>query len=188
MAFGKFGVWEGGQRVPFIARWNGKIKAGTRSDQLICLVDMLASFAALTGQDISKAQLPNSVNILPALVGEPDSPLRDELVLAPYDPSHFSLRKGKWMYIPAQGSGGFSGSNPGMHAFAEPAAATFTHHPNSDIENGKIKIDAPPAQLYNLEKDVNQTTNLYTRYPEIVTEMEAILEMYIPKTDRILKK
>jgi arylsulfatase A-like enzyme len=181
----KFGVWEGGQRIPFIASWPGKIKADTQSDQLICLIDMLASFATLTGQEMSKDQLANSVNILPALFGEPDAPLRDELVLAPRRPSCFSIRKGKWMYIPAQGSGGFTGSKPGMHGFSGPAATTFTNHPNSDIENGKIKQDAPPAQLYDLEKDVNQTINLYAQYPEIVKEMDAILETYIPKKDRI---
>lgn len=177
----KFGVWEGGQRIPFIAKWPGKIKAGTQSHQLICLVDMLASFAALTGQNYSKIALANSVNVLPALLGEPKSPLRDELVLAPRNASNFSLRKGKWMYIPARGSGGFGGSKPGTHGFSGPPAATYTHHPNSDIENGKIKADAPPAQLYDLEKDVNQTTNLYNQYPEIVKKMEAILEIYMPK-------
>ena len=180
----KFGVWEGGQRIPFIAKWPGKIKEGTKSNQLICLVDMLASFAALTGQDLSTKELANSINILPALLSDPDSMLRDELVIAPYRSSNFSLRKGKWIYIPAKGSGGFSGSKPGTHTFSGPAAATFTHHPNSDIENGKIKKDAPPAQLYDLENDVNQTTNLYYQYPEIVKEMDAILETYIPKESR----
>lgn len=185
----KFGVWEGGQRIPFIAKWPGKIKVGTQSNQLICLVDMMASFAALTGQDISKAELANSKNILPALVGDPDYPLRDELVIAPRSSSsNFSLRKGKWIYIPAQGSGGFNGSKPGIHGFGGSAAATFTHHPNSDIENGKIRKDASPAQLYDLEKDVKQTTNLYNQYPEIVKEMDAILETYIPKEERKMKR
>jgi arylsulfatase A-like enzyme len=179
----KFGVWEGGQRIPFIAKWPGKIKAGSQSDQLICLIDMLASFAALTDQEIDKSQLANSVNILPALVGETSSELRDELVLSPYRSTNFSLRKGKWMYIPAQGSGGFSGTKPGMHTFAGPAAVTFTNHPNSDIVDGKIKSDAPPAQLYDLEKDVNQTTNLYNQYPEVVKEMDAILKTYILKKE-----
>lgn len=123
----------------------------------------------------------NSINVLPALTGNPKNPLRDELVLAPRDGSNFSLRKGKWMYIPAQGSGGFSSSKPGTHAFAGPAAATFTNHPNSDIENGKIKSDAPPAQLYDLENDVNETTNIYNKYPEIVKEMAEILDTYILK-------
>ena len=49
---------------------------------------------------------------------------------------------------------------------------------NSDIENGKIKEDALPAQLYDLEADVNQTKNLYNQYPEVVQELEALLETY----------
>jgi arylsulfatase A len=47
-------------------------------------------------------------------------------------------------------------------------------------ENGKIKKDAPPAQLYDLEADVNQTKNLYNEYPEVVQEMKALLESYQP--------
>ncbi|MBC7350747.1 MAG: arylsulfatase [Thermogutta sp.] len=176
----KFEAWEGGHRVPFIARWPGKIPAGTVSHQLICLVDMLATFAALTGQELSEAQLGDSVNILPALRGDPGLPLRDRLLVAPFRPTHLSVRQGKWMYIPAQGAGGFSGNKPGMHTFAGPAAASFTGHRNSDIENGKIKKDAPPAQLYDLEKDVNETTNLYNQHPEVVREMDALLKTYKP--------
>ncbi|RMF87949.1 MAG: arylsulfatase, partial [Planctomycetota bacterium] len=147
----KFGVWEGGQRVPFIARWPGKIQAGTVSDQLICLVDMLATFAALTGQDLDPAQSGDSVNVLSALTDDPTVPPRDQLLLAPFRATHLSIRQGKWMYIPARGSGGWTNSKPGTHTFSGPAAATFTGHPNSDIVNGKIRKDAPPAQLYDLK-------------------------------------
>jgi arylsulfatase A-like enzyme len=174
----KFGIWEGGHRVPFIARWPGKIKPGTTSDQLVCNVDMLATFAALTGQEIEPSLLADSVNVLPAFVGEPTAPLRDHLVLSPRQASHISIRKGKWMYIPAKGSGGFTGTKPGTHGFAGPAAASFVGNVNSDIENGKIKKDAPRAQLYDLEADVNQTKNVIKQYPEVVQEMEALLETY----------
>jgi predicted choloylglycine hydrolase len=88
------------------------------------------------------------------------------------------------MYIPAPGNGGWASSKPGVHTFAGPAAATFTGHPNSDIENGKIKKDVPPAQLYDLEADVNQTTNLYNQYPEVVQEMEALLKTYKPEVSK----
>jgi hypothetical protein len=50
--------------------------------------------------------------------------------------------------------------------------------PNSDIENGEIKSDAPPAQLYDLEADVNQTKNLYNQYPEVVKQMSEALLAY----------
>jgi hypothetical protein len=87
------------------------------------------------------------------------------------------------MYIPAQGSGGFTGSKPEHHAWGGPPAVAFVGGVNSDIINGEIKKDAPPAQLYNLEIDVTQTTNLYERYPEVVKELEAVLATYIPKKD-----
>lgn len=174
----KFEAWEGGQRIPFIAKWPGKIKAGTKSDQMICLVDMMASFMALTGQNPNTLQGKNSINILPALLGDPKLPIREELLLAPWKEQNLSIRKGKWIYIPAQGGGGFTGTKLGMHTFAGPAATTFTHHPNSDIVNGNIRSDAPPAQLYDLEKDVNQTTNLYDKYPEIVKELSKLLDKY----------
>ena len=177
----KFGVWEGGHRVPFIAKWPGKIEAGSESDQLICNVDMLASFMALTGQDPNSLQETDSINVLPALLDNPEEPVRDELLLAAHRSTHLSLRKGKWMYIPTQGSGGFRGSKPGDHAWGGPAAVALVGGVNSDMENGKFKEDAPPAQLYDLEADVNQTRNLFREYPEVVRDMEARLETYRPK-------
>ncbi|WP_372808812.1 arylsulfatase [Pontiella sp.] len=170
----KFGVWEGGQRVPFVAKWPGKIPPNSVSDQLISGVDMLATFAALTGQAVASKQLADSINVLPALVGDPEHPLRNELVLIPRQPSHVSIRKGKWIYIPQQAAGGFKGK-PGTHGAGGPAAVSFVGNQNSDIENGKIKKDAPPAQLYDLSTDVNQTKNLYNEYPEVVQEMKALL-------------
>jgi len=177
----KFGVWEGGHRVPFIAKWPGKIEAGSTSNQLICNVDMLATFMALTGQDITALENTDSVNILPALLDNPQEQIRNELLLAPRKEGHLSLRKGKWMYIPAKGSGGFGGNKPHHHAWGGAAGVTFVGGVNSDIENGKIKEDAPKGQLYNLEEDKYQTTNLYNQYPNIVKEMEIALNSYKSK-------
>jgi arylsulfatase A-like enzyme len=179
----KFGAWEGGHRVPFIAKWPGRIEPGTTSDQLICNVDMLASFAALTGQAVDGKQLADSINILPALVGNPTSPLREQLVLAPKSSSHLTLRKGNWLYVRSKGSGGFKGG-PGTHAAGGSECVSFVGSENSDIVNGKIKPDAPPAQLCDLKADVRQTKNLYHEFPEVVKEMEALLKSYRPaKTD-----
>jgi len=173
----KFGVWEGGHRIPFIAKWPGKIEAGTVSDQLICNVDMLATFMAITGQNPKELDNTDSVNILPALTGNSKESIREELILAPRKEDHLSLRQGNWMYIPAQGSGGFIGSKPNHHAWGGAPAVEFVGGVNSDIEKGKIKEDAPPAQLYNLEEDTNQTTNVFNQNPEVVKEMEARLKV-----------
>lgn len=178
----KFGVWEGGHRVPLIVRWPGKVKGGTTSNQLIGNVDMLATFAALTRQKLDEAQQADSVNVLPAFIDEPEKQIRDHLVLAPHKGTHLSVRRGNWMYIPARGSGGFGGKTSGSHTFAGPAAASFVGNVNSDIEDGKIKNDAPLAQLYDLAADVNQTQNLHDNHPDVVKELRSLLEGYQPKT------
>ena len=85
------------------------------------------------------------------------------------------------MYIPAKGSGGFRGSKPNQHAWGGPAAVALVGGVNSDMENGKLKPNAAPAQLYDLEADVNQTKNLYNDYPEVVREMVALLKTYQPR-------
>jgi len=184
----KFGAWEGGHRVPFIAKWLGKIDAGSVSKQLICNVDMTATVAALTGVELQEGQARDSVNVLPALTGDPKEPVRDHLVLAPSRISNLAVRKGKWMYIGAKGSGGFGGTKRGSHAFAGPAAITYAGYENSDIVDGKIKADAPPAQLYDLDADLKQTKNLHDEYPEVVKEMAELLRTTKPAAERRRKK
>ncbi|MDQ8208239.1 sulfatase-like hydrolase/transferase [Coraliomargarita sp. SDUM461003] len=174
----KFGVWEGGHRVPFIAWWPGKIEAGTVSDQLLNSVDLLATFATIVGRELTAEEQQDSINMLPALTGNPEQPLRTEMIMTPNKPSHASIRIGKWMYIPAQSDGGFKGSKPHQHAWGGPAVTTLVGTPNSDIVNGKIKKGAPRGQLYDLEADRNQTQNLYNQYPEVVAQMEARLREY----------
>ncbi|MDE3742073.1 sulfatase family protein [Maribacter polysaccharolyticus] len=174
----KFDVWEGGHRVPFIAHWPGKIKAGEVSGQLICNVDMLSTFSALTGQQFDENQGRDSIDMLDVILGNTDAQIREEVLLAPLKKSHLSVRKGKWMFIGARGAGGFSSGKYGAHAFGGPKAIEFAGQINSDIENGKIKKDAPPAQLYDLENDPHQTTNVYNKFPEIAIGMEELLKSY----------
>ncbi|MFN0077896.1 MAG: sulfatase family protein [Prosthecobacter sp.] len=164
----KFDSWEGGHRVPFIAHWPGHIPAGSVSNQLICQIDLLATLAALTG---SKTTGPDSVNVLPAMVGTPDKPLRDQLVIAPHKEKNLALREGRWLYIGAQGGGGFNGTKVGDHMLGGPGALKFTGEINSDIANGKIKADAPSAQLYDLEADLAQSYNISQEHPEQASKM-----------------
>lgn len=109
---------------------------------------------------------------------DPDKPLRTELLLAPRRPRNLGIRKGKWMYIGAKGSGGFNGSEPHHHAWGGPPAAEFVGSVNSDFKHGRIKKDAPPAQLYDLESDLAQTKNVYRENPQVVKQMEELLNTY----------
>lgn len=178
----KFGIWEGGHRVPFIAWWPGKIEADTVSGEMLSNVDMLATFAAVTGRELSEEEKQDSINMLPVLTGDSEKQLRTEMVITPHKPTHMAVRKGKWMYIPAKSDGGFRGSKPNQHAWGGAAVTKLVNTPNSDIVDGKIKNDAPKAQLYDLEADMNQTKNVFNEFPEVVKEMQELLKGY--KTGR----
>ena len=111
----KFGAWEGGHRVPFLARWPGHVPAGAESSELVSNVDFLATFAALVGRTLDNGEGPDSFNILPALQQRNAEPIRDYLIISPASSRHLSIRKGRWMYIPAQNEGGFGGTRLGEH-------------------------------------------------------------------------
>jgi arylsulfatase A len=168
----KFDAWEGGHRVPLIARWPGKIESASVSNQLICQIDLLSTFAALTG---SETKSPDSVNILPALLGQPEKSLRTDLVLAPHQKTHLALREGDWIYIGARGGGGFNGPKPGDHALGGGGALKFTGETNSDFANGKAVPNAPEQQLYHLASDPSQTRNVIRDHPDIAKRMAARL-------------
>ncbi len=177
----KFGAWEGGHRVPLIARWPGKIPANSASDHLISQIDLLATFAAALGRPLEDSDQIDSINQMDTLTGTPATPLRETLVIIPNSPKHLSIRHGDWIYIPQQGSGGFQGKEPGDHLLAGPAALKFAGRKNSEVVNGKIRSDAAPAQLYNLKSDPYQTKNQYSQHPEIVKDLEKRLLRYRDK-------
>ncbi len=141
-------IWEGGHRVPFIARWPGRIQAGSESDQLIALTDMLATFAALTGQELPEDAGPDSFDVLPELLGRnPErKPLRETLVNDSWR-GLYAIRRGPWKLITGVGGGGIGWSD------ADRAASR---------ERG---------QLYNLERDLQERNDLYDQHPDIVREL-----------------
>lgn len=165
----KFGAWEGGHRVPFIARWPGRIEPGSTSDQLLANVDLTATVAAILGHDLKDDEAPDSYNVLPLLTGNPDQPVRDHLIQACRH-ERLALRKGRWVYVEGQGSGGFGN---GLEEIR------FTGQRNSDITSaGTIRSAAPPNQLYDLEADPRQAVNVYERHPDVVADLRADLKRH----------
>ena len=184
----KFGAWEGGHRVPFVARWPGRIPAGSTCDHLLSQVDLLATLASIVDRPLREGEGTDSVDQLATLTGEPATPARDTLVISPNSPKHLTVRRGKWVYIPAQGGGGFQGKKPGVHLFSDEYALPFTGRTNSDVVDGRIRSSAPPAQLYDLERDPHQTTNVSTQHPAMAAELAAVVAQYqrtIPKRARL---
>ncbi|MBL64532.1 MAG: arylsulfatase, partial [Opitutae bacterium] len=184
----KFGAWEGGHRVPFIARWPAKVPAGKVSDALVSQIDLLPTFAAIAGAELPKKAVVDGVSQLPVLTGKSKNSQRELLVISPNSPRHLTIRKGDWVYVPDRDEGGFQGKQIGNHLLAGAAAQKLTKLVNSDVEEGKIREDAPPAQLYNLKDDPYQATNRYSEHPEVVAELATHLNGWrkeIPVTPRL---
>jgi arylsulfatase A-like enzyme len=144
---GKYSIFEGGTRVPMIVRWTGRVKPGT-SDALVCQVDFLASFAALVGEKIPENAGPDSLNTLPALLGDSRSG-REVLV---EHAGSLGLRKNKWKYI-----------EPGR-------GARFQKNTSTELGN------APEPQLYDVAADPGEKNNLASQQPERVKELAAALQ------------
>lgn len=138
----KSDAWEGGHRVPFIARWPGRIKAGSVSDALIGHVDLLATAAELTGATVAAGHGEDSRSFLPVLLGQEPAP-RPPLILHSIS-GVFAVRQGEWKLIEASGSGGWSAG----------------------------KVDTA-AQLYNLQSDPGEQTNLFSTHPDRVAVLRA---------------
>ena len=115
----KADIFEGGHRVPFVARWPGKIQAGSTSDQVICLTDLLATVAALVGEVLQPDEGVDSYNLLPALYGGQTEQIREATVHHSINGS-FAIRKGKWKLILCPGSGGWSIPKPGSTGSGRP--------------------------------------------------------------------
>jgi arylsulfatase A-like enzyme len=144
---GKYSILEGGTRVPLIVRWPGRVKPGV-SAALISQVDFLATFAALAGTRFESSTSPDTLNMLPALLG--NSPKgREHLV---EHSGGLAVRQGDWKFIPPR---------PG------PKRTQFT-----DVEPG----NDPGAQLYNLASDAREMNNLAAEQPAKVKELAALLE------------
>jgi arylsulfatase A-like enzyme len=94
----KTSIYEGGHRVPFIARWPGKIKPGSVCDQTVCLNDLLATSAEILGVKLPDNAGEDSVSILPALLGTAKEPLR-EATLHQSHKGDLAIRKGPWKLV-----------------------------------------------------------------------------------------
>jgi arylsulfatase A-like enzyme len=152
---GKTHIYEGGMKEPFIARWPGKIPAGTSCDEMINLVDVLATTAAIVGEKLPPASqgAGDSYNILPALLGEKlDHSLRPDMIVHSND-GVFAIRQGPWKWV------------EGVPAKVVSAARK--------AHDAELK-----RQLFNLQDDPGETKDVSTEHPEVVKELETLLHQY----------
>lgn len=98
-------LYEGGVRVPFAARWPGRIPAGVDYSHPISSMDILGTIVGLTGAPISPERPLDGVNLMPYLTGEKKGPPHEVLFWHMYDRNRSGLRKGSLkLVIPDHGS------------------------------------------------------------------------------------
>ena len=141
---GKYSMYDGGTRVPFIVSWPGAV-GPEESAALVSQVDFLASFAALAGVSLDADAGPDSVDVLDALLGQSDEG-RAEIVLEGVQ-AKTVLRQGDWVFIPPH-----EGSPVNT---------------NVNIETG----NSPVPQLYCLADDIGQIENVASIYPDVAERM-----------------
>ena len=127
----KADIWEGGHRIPLLIQWPNGIKAGSTTDQTVCLTDLMATVAEIVGKALPDNAGEDSVSNLAIWNGTDDgTPLREATVHHSIS-GMFSIRKGKWKLEMCPGSGGWSDPRDGAAA-----------------EQG-----LPAIQLYDLDAD-----------------------------------
>ena len=137
--------YEGGTRVPLVVRWPGHVPPG-KSDELVCLVDMLATFASLTGQPLPREAGPDSFNLLPILLGQKSTkPVRQSLI---EQARQMGVRQGQWKLVMDGG-------------------------PRQRGKKGRADAG---AELYNLAEDLSESRNVAAQQPEKVKELTAVLK------------
>jgi arylsulfatase A-like enzyme len=153
-------AWEGGHRVPFIARWPRAIPAGQVSKQVTNTTDIFATLASVVGYELKDEDARDSFDMLPVMLGmqAENDPVRPYMLTQSFG-GEFQIRQGKWKYLDHKGSGGNN------------------YDRDRDLQRYKLPELAPdaPGQLYNLETDPDETTNLFFKESQKQQELQALL-------------
>ncbi|MCH9726564.1 MAG: arylsulfatase [Planctomycetes bacterium] len=143
-------IWEGGHRVPLVVRWPEKVGAGTRSDQMVCLTDLIATNAEIVGVELPSIGAEDSISFLPSLLNQKNDKQRTSLV-SHSNHGEFAYRNGPWKIV-------FKMSGK-----------------NLQQSRGKPTI----TELYNLDSDISEQNDLTRKHPEVVKQMTVDLQKLI---------
>ncbi|QGJ72367.1 Arylsulfatase A [Planctomycetales bacterium 10988] len=173
-------IHEAGHRVPFLARWPGKIQAGSQEQATICLTDLMPTAAALAGINLPKRAAPDGYDLSPLLFKDSKSTFQRKATVHHSISGMFAIRIGPWKLIEGLGSGRTKFNitlkdlepvpqmNPETGMLAD-----WSFQPDPFPQPGPGK---PAGQLYNLKRDPGETENLYQTHPQIVKRLQKKLD------------
>lgn len=152
----KADIFEGGHRVPFVVKWPVTIEGGMVSDQTICLTDLLATVAEIVGDTLGEDEGVDSYSFRSVLVGHSEGTIRPATVHHSINGS-FAIRQGPWKLAFCAGSGGWS-------------------YPRPKVADS---LELPITQLYNLNVDPGETTNIADEHQKLVSDLSRLMMSYI---------
>jgi arylsulfatase A-like enzyme len=151
-------AFEGGHRVPFVARWPAEVPAGAACDEVLCLTDLYRTFVELTGVSPEPDAAEDSFSVLELLRGNiPETPARPTLV---------------------SDTGGFASTEGDFAVRWGPWKLVVLAEPDKDpMARRKVPIEDAVENrlLFHLETDRSESTNLIQREPEIAAALERLL-------------
>jgi arylsulfatase A len=154
---GKATAFDGGVRVPCLARWPGKVSAGAISRELAITMDLYATIGAITGAQMPQGRIIDGKDIRPLLFGEPGASSPHEALYFYWGKDLHAIRAGKWkLHFP--------------HPYPQPSPAGGNAKPG---KNRQLKIG---LELFDLETDPGETTNVASKHPDIVERIESLAE------------
>ena len=155
---GKYSVYEGGTRTPFITHWKGRIAPGV-SEQVVCTIDLAGSLASLTEQSIPSDACLDSMDVMEALLGQKNAKGRDHLVQQDNGSNGtYALRRGPWK----------------LHRYGKKRTAR-----NVVVEQQLANTKVPEYQLFNLDDDPSEKTNVIQDHPDVAKQLREELEQII---------
>jgi len=144
-------TWEGGMRVPMIARWPGKIPAGKVSSEITLSMDLCPTLAAVGGTEAPTDRIIDGKDIRPILYGEDGAKSEHDAFFYYKRKVLEAVRSGPWK----------------LHLRRE-----APREGNQTVQ-GKDRPIVEVQELYNLETDIGETDNVYDPNPDVVAELNA---------------
>ncbi|AMV38541.1 sulfatase [Planctomyces sp. SH-PL62] len=168
---GKGTSYEGGVRVPFVARWPGKVPAGLVQRQPAATIDLLPTFAAMIGGHPPALPI-DGLDVRPLLFGEPDARSPHEALFFYYGDGELqAMRSGPWKLLFPHATRTMNGQAPGGGGVP-----------------GKYRPLAVGLELYDLDADLGETHNLAADRPEVVAQLQGMADsMRARLGDRLTK-
>jgi len=154
----KGSTWEGGMREPTIAWWPGSIPAGTSSDAICGMFDVLPTFAALAGAKTPSDRKLDGVDLRPVLLGTPGAPPPHEVFYYYRGLQLEAVRDLEWKLVlpaPATNTAAKAKAKAKAQAAAQAAGA---------------------ARLFNLKTDIGESTDVAAQHPEVIARLEQLVE------------